>query len=291
MRLFRPVNAKANTRAAKLFVGFMFIFLQPVFTRAQEKPFVLGITETIHSLKLEEDRVINVYLPEGYRPADSTRYPVIYLLDGSADEDFIHIVGLVQFNSFPWVATLKKSIVVGIANIDRRRDFTFPTKIPSHLQQWPTTGHSDRFIDFIENELQPYIANKYNTSPDKMIIGQSLGGLLAAEILLKKPQLFNRYVIVSPSIWWDDGSLLGQPVTKSTNRRQVYIAAGKEGLTPAPTHRIMEDDAKKLADKIKKAGGKELSVYFDFMPAVNHGNILHQAVQRAFDYFEKTDRH
>jgi uncharacterized protein len=65
----------------------------------KSKPFILGVIDEIQSIELTEKRVLNIYLPEGYNQNDTTKYPVIYLLDGSANEDFIHIVGLVQFNS------------------------------------------------------------------------------------------------------------------------------------------------------------------------------------------------
>ena len=177
---------------------------------AATKPFILGVIDEIQSKELSEKRVLNIYLPQGYNQTDSTKYPVIYLLDGSADEDFIHVVGLVQFNSFEWINQVPKSIVVGIATVDRRRDFTFPTTIVEDKKAYPTTGHSDKFILFLEKELQPFIAAKYKTNSNKTIIGQSLGGLLATEVLLKKPTLFNKYIIVSPSLWWDNGSLLNQ---------------------------------------------------------------------------------
>jgi predicted alpha/beta superfamily hydrolase len=57
------------------------------------KPFVLGVIDEIQSKELTEKRILNIYLPEGYNQNDTIKYPVIYLLDGSADEDFIHIVG------------------------------------------------------------------------------------------------------------------------------------------------------------------------------------------------------
>lgn len=82
---------------------------------ATSKPFILGVIDEIQSKELGEKRILNIYLPDGYKPEDATKYPVIYLLDGSADEDFIHIAGLVQFNSFEWVNQVPKSIVVGIA--------------------------------------------------------------------------------------------------------------------------------------------------------------------------------
>src|SRR5215216_5411151 len=168
------------------------------------KPFVLGVIHDIRSAQLGERRIINIYLPGGYNEKDTVRYPVIYLLDGSADEDFIHVVGLIQFNNFPWINRVPKSIVIGIANVDRRRDFTYPTTIEADKKQFPTTGHSDRFISSIEKELQPFIEKKYKANADKTIMGQSLGGLLATEILFTKPTLFNKYIIISPSLWWDN---------------------------------------------------------------------------------------
>jgi len=92
--------------------------------KSQSKPFILGEILEINSLELAEKRTLNIYLPAGYSRAHSSRYPVIYLLDGSADEDFIHVAGLVQFNNFPWINRLPESIVVGIANTNRKRDFT-----------------------------------------------------------------------------------------------------------------------------------------------------------------------
>ena len=82
-----------------------------------KKPFVLGEIVEIPSVQLGEKRLLNIYLPEGYAENDTAKYPVIYLLDGSADEDFIHITGLVQFLNFSWINILPKSIVVGIANV------------------------------------------------------------------------------------------------------------------------------------------------------------------------------
>ena len=253
------------------------------------KPFVLGVIDEIQSKELGEKRILNIYLPEGYKADDLTKYPVIYLLDGSADEDFIHIAGLVQFNSFEWVNQVPKSIVVGIATVDRRRDFTFPTAIEKDQKSFATSGHSDKFIAFIEKELQPFIDKKYKTTDSKTIIGQSLGGLLETEILLKKPTLFNKYVIVSPSIWWNNGSILNQDSVifqKNFNQNtDIYIAVGKEGLTPTEIPRVMEVDANLITEKIKASKSKNIKVYFDYFPLENHGTILHPAVSNSFKFF------
>lgn len=251
-----------------------------------QKQFVLGNIEEIHSKELNEKRILNIYLPEGYTKNDTIQYPVIYLLDGSAEEDFIHIVGLVQFNSFEWVNQLPKSIVVGIATVDRRRDFTFPTTIPGDLKAYPTSGNSNKFIAFIEKELQPFIAKNYKVNTEKTIIGQSFGGLLATEIFLTKPTLFNKYIIVSPSLWWNNGSILKQEIqwwqTNLVQKTNVYIAVGKEGFTPTEIPRVMEVDANLLADKIQNIQNTNFTVFFDYLPQENHATILHQAVSNAF---------
>lgn len=266
-----------------------FIFGQKVNskqTTENTKPFVLGVIEEIQSKELAEKRILNIYLPEGYNQNDSTKYPVIYLLDGSANEDFIHIVGLVQFYNFEWINLVPKSIVVGIASVDRERDFTFPTTSQEQKVRFPTTGHSDKFISFIEKELQPYITLKYKTNNEKTLIGQSLGGLFAAEVLLKKPALFNKYIIISPSLWWDNGSLLNQNsivLNESFDQEiSIYIGVGKEGLTPTEIARVMEVDANLLADKIKGTKSKKVNVFFDYLPQENHATIMHQAVSNAF---------
>ena len=249
------------------------------------RPFVLGVIEEIQSRELGEKRTLNIYLPEGYSSSDTAKYPVVYLLDGSADEDFIHIVGLYQFNNFSWIDRVPKSIIVGIANIDRKKDFTYPTTVSTDQRRFPTTGHSQQFISFIEKELQPFIEKKYRTSSSKTIIGQSLGGLLATEILFKKPTLFNKYIIISPSLWWDNGSLLTQKpevLQKSfAQKTSIYIGVGKEGLSPTLEPHVMEVDANLLADKLKRSESDSLSVYFEYLPQENHGTITHQAVFNA----------
>ncbi|WP_230471148.1 alpha/beta hydrolase [Hymenobacter jejuensis] len=234
---------------------------------------------------LAEKRILNIYVPEGYSDKDTTRYPVVYLLDGSADEDFIHVVGLYQFNNFSWIERVPKSIIVGIANVDRKRDFTYATTIEADKKRYPTAGHSDKFIAFLESELQPYIQAKYKTAASKTLIGQSLAGLLATEVLLKKPNLFSQYIIVSPSLWWDNGSLLNlnleamNQVIKSP--KGVYIGVGKEGLGPSDIPHVMEVDANLLVEKLMLLKNPNLRIHFDYLPEENHATITHQAVFNA----------
>lgn len=268
-----------------LFICFLSISYFPFLLSGQAinpsvKAFTMGEILTFQSQELSEERQLNIYLPAGYEKNDTTRYPVIYLLDGSATEDFIHIVGLVQFANYPWVNLLPPSIVVGIENVDRKRDFTFPTSNEKDKADYPTTGGSAKFIAFLEKEVQVFINEQYRTSSIQTLIGQSLGGLLATEVLFKKPALFSHYIIVSPSLWWDDQSLLQQsPLCLSDGYEKpttVLVAVGKEG-------KIMENDAIALAARLQKKKDSRVKTLFHYMDNQDHANILHLAVYQAFE--------
>ncbi|MBI1228308.1 MAG: alpha/beta hydrolase [Bacteroidetes bacterium] len=239
-------------------------------------PFTIGEITTIHSQVLNEDRTLNIYLPPSYHPDSLRKFPVIYLLDGSADEDFIHTVGLVQYGNFPWINLLPESIVVGIANVDRRRDFTFPTTIQEDKTRNPTSGSSTNFIQFLEKELLPFMGQNYLVNDTTTLIGQSLGGLIATEILFKKPDMFHNYVIISPSLWWDKESLLAQmPSFKSANK-SIYVGVGKKEPVP------MERDAKNLYQKIKSQKVQGFYIYYNLFKEQGHADIMHLALYDAF---------
>lgn len=258
-------------------IRFALFFLLASGILSAQQPLSIGTVSQIDSKILGEKRTLNIYLPDGYDKSTSN-YPVIYLLDGSANEDLLHIAGLVQFLTM--IEKMPPSIVVGIANVDRKRDFTFPTTIKKDKEDFPTTGSSEPFIKFIETELQPYVTKNYRTNDTRTIIGQSLGGLLATEILLKKPELFNQYLIVSPSLWWDNESLLAKAAeilpSQPDTARKVYISVGAEG-------KVMEADARKFAETLQASSKKNLKTIFVHLPEENHATILHNAAYKGLE--------
>ncbi len=243
------------------------------------KPYILGEVRELRSAILQQDRVLNVYLPDGY--ADSTaRYPVIYVLDGSANEDFPHIAGLVQFMNM--YDLLPKSIVVGIANNGRSRyhDFTSPTNGDSDLVWIPTAGGSAAFIRYIADEVHPFIEANYRTSGRRTIIGQSLGGLLATEILFTRPELFNDFILVSPSLWWNTGalSLSAEAWSKAHAALpvRVYIAT-------APDDAMMQVEVDRVVNAFRANTTPPFTWWTVPFPEESHATILHRAVYRAFE--------
>ena len=232
----------------------------------------IGEVHTIHSVILQEDRILNIYTPEGFDTLQNL--PVIYLLDGSINEDFIHVCGLVQF--FHLMYGMPPCIVVGIANVDRKRDFTFHTDLAELTDKYPTVGHSEPFIRFLSEELQPYVREHFNTGDTNMLIGQSLGGLLATEILLKQPDLFTHYFIVSPSLWWDNESLQRRFAELSTTLQNkhlfIFISVGKD------EDRIMVREARTLHKQLRSLHGNKLDLYYHPMSGENHATVLHSSL-------------
>lgn len=242
----------------------------------QKKALNIGDIITLKSTILAEHRNINIVLPNNYQIDEDLKYNVIYLLDGSLNEDLFHVSGLVQFFNLQF--KMPETIIVGISNLDRKHDFTFPTEDSELKKDFPTTGGSEKFIEFIEKELQPYINSNYRTNDTNYLIGQSLGGLLATEILIKKPNLFSHYLITSPSLWWDNQSLLelGKQVLPKNNysEKYIYLAVGQQ------EHKIMVKDAKSLALLLSKIETKKTD--FVIFPEENHATILHNSLYKAF---------
>lgn len=264
-----------NLKATILFIlcaGNVFVYAQ----KKSGESYNIGEVRTIESIHLGETRTLNIYLPNDYHP-DSTAHQTIYLLDGSAHEDFLHVVGLVQF--FDLQLNAPPTIVVGIANVDRKRDFTFYTDDAELKKQFPTTGGSAKFMAFVEEELQPFIQENYNLNQERILIGQSLGGLMASEILLKKPQLFSKYLIVSPSLWWDNESMYNQMDTlladQNFDHTEVIVSVGQE-------HPMMIKEAAGLYQSLALAEKKNLKVHYQYFEKEDHATVLHVSIYEAF---------
>ncbi|WP_454059168.1 alpha/beta hydrolase [Elizabethkingia ursingii] len=276
----------ALIRCRTFFMLVALTIASPLFSQNNTKPLVFGNSEVFHSDILKEDRNINIYLPEEFNPTDATKYPVIYILDGGVEEDFFHIAGIVRYNTQPWVERFPRSIVVGIENTNRRRDFTYAVPDLNFLEKegfkkesFPQYGGSEKYISFLKNELQPYIEKKYKANNNRTIIGESLAGLMSTEILLKEPEMFNQYIIISPSMWWGGEKLLKEADSLLKSRlkttKNVYIGA------PNKEEDVRMYNEAEVLYKILKSN-KNITVSFDYMPDELHSTAIHQGVYNGF---------
>ena len=185
-----------------------------IYNFAQTNTITIGRIDSLQSNILNEHRKILVYVPNSSSKNEISqqRYPVLYLLDG--DAHFNSVVGMIQqLSQVNRNTILPEMIVVGIPNTDRTRDLT-----PTHVKSDPSfknmenilksSGGGENFISFIEKELMPYINTNYPTSPYKILIGHSFGGLTVMNTLVNHTNLFNSYICIDPSMSWDNMNFL-----------------------------------------------------------------------------------
>ena len=199
---------KPKHKSKPFFLFFWIALHFGAFAQTDNK-IVIGHIDTVQSKILNEPRQIWIYVPEG-NDSDllaKQRYPVVYLLDGR--EQFVTFVGILKHLSNHMLCP--QMIVVGITNTDRDRDLT-PTQDSSYIY-YSKSGGGELFMSFIEKELMPYVDSKYPTEPFKMLIGHSLGGLTVMNTLINHTDLFNAYIAIDPSMWWDKQKLLKQAKT------------------------------------------------------------------------------
>jgi hypothetical protein len=238
-------------------------------------PLVIGETFTLESKPLGERRRVNVYLPPGYADSTSARFPVLYMPDGGVAEDFLHIAGLVQISAAN--GTMRPFILIGIENTERRRDLTGPTQVESDKRIATHVGGSAAFRSFIRSELMPQIRNRYRTTAESAIIGESLAGLFAVETFLIEPSLFDTYIAIDPSLWWNNSQLVRDASRSlradSLKGKTIYLASGRD----AGLDSLMTDLTSSLARNT--SGG--LRWFYEAMPDETHATIYHPAAMRA----------
>ena len=180
-----------------------------------------------------EKYVIQVGLPIGYSSTHKS-YPVLYVLDG--DKSFGMTKEIADW--LMWNHEIKEIIVIGISygqGMDawwnnRARDFT-PSMDTIFGKDFLKAGGADNFVKFIKNELFPVINKTYRTIPDSSAIsGLSFGGLLSSYILFTQPEMFHGYIIIAPTLVWNNKSILKLETEYFNSHKElnktVYISYG-----------------------------------------------------------------
>jgi len=249
---------------------------------AQPVQITIGETHTLASKPLAQERVVNVYLPADYATSAKT-YPVLYLIDGGLDQDFLHIAGTSALGAL-W-ARSQDVIVVGIATMDRRRELTGPTQDAALIKEFPTAGGSAAFRAFIRDEVMPMVAKSYRTSGETGVIGESLAGLFIVETYLNEPDLFDHYAAISPSLWWDDerlakasAALLAKPTAKP---HRLYLTIADEG-------REMQTGVDRLTAALGASSRSGQSWCYAPRPDLTHATIYHTVSPEALQYLFPT---
>jgi len=248
----------------------------PAANAPAAQPLVIGETFTLESRVLAETRRINVYLPPGYAKSDA-KLPVLYMPDGGLAEDFLHVAGLVQVGVGN--ETMRPFILVGIENTERRRDMTGPTENAKDKTIAPRVGGSALFRKFIRDELMPDINKRYRTTDETAIVGESLAGLFVVETFFLEPDLFDIYIAIDPSLWWNDHKLVDGAAASLYARprlaKSLFLASSSEFIGDV-------DQTKVLADLLKADAPAGVTWHYEAMPQEKHATIYQPAALKAF---------
>ena len=254
---------------------YLLLALNSVHAAQSAAPLAIGETFTLKSTAVSETRRINVYLPPGYAEAPDKRFPVLYMPDGGLAEDFLHVAGLVQVSVGN--GTMRPFVLVGIENTERRRDLSGPTQNEEDKKVAPRVGGSATFRKFLREELMPEVKARYRTTAEKAIVGESLAGLFVIETLLLEPDLFDTYIAIDPSLWWNDGSLV-----KSTAEQLHGQLKSSKALWFASSGEQRGDWIDRFASAVQANAPPGLQWHYEPMPQEKHSTIYHPAALKAF---------
>ncbi len=243
-----------------------------VLAQSDTTDVIIGKVLTMRSKVLGEDRKILLYTPDNYS-SSAQACPVLYLLDG--ETHFFHVSGLVSFLSS--MGKIPDMIVVGIENTNRTRDFT-PTHtmlgydgVPDSIS-YSASGGAKQFSTFLSQELISFIDANYRTQPFRILCGHSDGGLFAIYTFIDHPNIFNAFIAMSPSLWWDNRALIRQTNSLSHLRLNrhcfLFLSGGNEGG-------LQEKSLMEFEDSLKQNPPLNLEWKAKFYPKEWHGSVPH----------------
>lgn len=289
--------------ASILFAVLFFVAVQSALADDQALPVTVPHSQQF-DLTAPNGKVYRIFIAEPKAPAPASGYAVLYVLDANAM--FLTAVDAVRFQH-----GLIPTVVVGIGyptdktlDEDRRYyDYT-PVTPPEHLLRSTTeppvkpggTGGQDQFLQFIQNTVKPEIQRRFNIDPARQaIFGHSLAGRFVLHVLFTHPELFHDYIAASPSIWWDNASILQEAKTFAAHRNPdsppagLLLTVGEMEQkfapgTPKPradflTQARMVDRARELSELLKPL--PLIRVSFTEFPDENHGSVVPTAISRA----------
>jgi len=225
---------------------FVFILLSVIVSESNaqtDNQIVIGKVDSVSSAILKEKRKVWVYIPNMTQDMQNSnqRYPVLYLLDGEGH--FQSVVGMIQqLSQVNGNTIVPEMIIVGIPNTDRTRDLT-PTHIDNDLPMMDSnsaknTGGGENFAAFLQKELIPHIDSIYPTQPFRILVGHSFGGLAVLHILTNHTKMFNAYIAIDPSMWYDKERFLKTTqqklISKKYDGASLYVGIANtmaEGMT------------------------------------------------------------
>ena len=222
----------------------------------------------LHSYVLNEDREIFVYHPDD----TINTYPVLYILDGERKDYFNQCWGQLKLN---------QHIIVGINNsINRNQDL-----IPCKNNTRPGSGKSDKFLSFINEELIPFIDQRFSSNKNRTLFGASNGGLFTLYVLLNRKEMFSSYISISPTIGhcntFMEQNLKNLEISNSSQPNKIYINYG----TKDPMYQVT-DYIQNFCSLLQNKFGDNLKIKFDKI--IDGKHIPEGSIQKGLTFIHKS---
>ena len=287
-----------------LFVGFS-LFIGGAL-EAQEMPYHIPDVEThqIKSTNVDQTFAIHVWQPMTKKDG-SEKFPVLYITDANGGISMAELMHFLHLGG-----DAPRFIMVGIGypvdhalgglNI-RNRDLTptpsaqleaesgLPVDGVLSITSGKKSGGAKEFLSFIRDELVPFVDENYNTiEGDRGYFGDSLGGLFGLYTLFHEPDTFSRYIIGSPSIWYDDTVSIKYAekflASDQLLNARIYMSVG-ELEEAVPDH--MVSNVYKMFALLKSKPMPDLDIKMDVIPGETHTSVvginLIKGIQAVYD--------
>lgn len=205
--------------------------------------------ENFSAIFLDNQRTLIVYLPPAYDSATERRYPVLYLHDGQNVFDtataFLGQEWQVDETAQQLIEAgeIEPLIIVGIYNTGEQRIDEYT---PTRDERKKTGGLAAQYGRLLVEAVKPFIDKRYRTLPGAettALGGSSLGGLVTLHLGLKQPQVFGKLLVMSPSVWWDEGVILREvEALRAKPATRIWLDIGtREGHVVLAQVRLLRD--------------------------------------------------
>ena len=234
-------------------------------------PLEFSQVRQIHAQSNNKDYELYIRLPNSYVNT-KTNYPLIVINDVKyafpIASGMMHLMGGVD---------IKEAILVGISyskgdtgDFSRTRDYT-----PTHTPERPVSGHAKDYVQFIASQVIPKMKKHYRVDDrHKVFVGHSFGGLLGTYILTHQPELFDHYILGSPSLWYDDKVMFEMEANYAKQHKDMkanvaFFVGSKENIT-----RLMVDDLLAFETQLRSRQYLNLKISVEVLQGETHYSVF-----------------
>ncbi len=266
----------------------LLILIISSYSYAQKKHVTLTNTHFIELKSELTDRAheLIIFLPGSYHNQRDNEYPVLYFMDAYWDMPLLNAI----HGQLVWDNVIPEMIMVGFsypgenANYGdlRTRDFTPTRAVSVH----PHSGDASKFLQFIETVVIPYIESNYRaTKGERAISGNSLGGLFTLYAMYEKPQLFKRFIAISPHVGWDNNHLftLDENYASKNNNLAVSLFLSQGG----DEYSLFRDPIVEFQKKIENRNYTDLQLLNYTIEGERHSGVKSEGYSRGLRWVFK----